>query len=335
MQELLAAKGRKVMSASLDRLDETALIDRIARVSTWGNYNQEGEWVPMAPSSDAAAFLLRRAGEWRLLPIDGLLTPPTIRPDGTIFSAPSYDPETRLYMKLPEGFLMPDVPDVPTRADAETALKLLKDLLVKFPFVTDTDWSVALSMLITAMVSCARPAPLHLMNAPTPGTGKSMLVDVAAAIATGQQCPVSSAAEDDAETEKRLVGAVIDGYPIISIDNVSKELGGDFLCQATERTLVRVRKFGKLDNFDIQIKSFLVGTGNNARVKDDMVRRTFPSDCYNGNISPNQRWNKSIKRTHVRVWRDEWRSEVRLETDPPNTQTHRHTGDNPGGRISL
>jgi hypothetical protein len=102
-----------------------------------------------------------------------------------------------------------------------------------------------------------------------------MLVDVAAAIATGQQCPVSSAAEEDAETEKRLVGAVIDCYPIISIDNISKELGGDFLCQATERTLVRVRKFGKLDNFDIQVKSFLVGTGNNARVKGDMVRRTL------------------------------------------------------------
>jgi hypothetical protein len=76
MQEVLAAKGRKIMSASLDRLDEAGLVDRFARVSTWGNYDKDGTWMPMAPSRDVAAFLLRRAGEWDLLPIDGLLTAP-------------------------------------------------------------------------------------------------------------------------------------------------------------------------------------------------------------------------------------------------------------------
>jgi putative DNA primase/helicase len=130
-------------------------------------------------------------------------------------------------------------------------------------------------MLITAMVATARPAPLHLMGAPTPGTGKSYLVDVAAVIATGRECPVSSAADKDDETEKRLVGCVLGGYPIISIDNISRELGGDFLCQATERTLVRVRPLGRSDNTNIEVKSFFVGTGNNARVKGDMVRRTL------------------------------------------------------------
>src|ERR687889_254265 len=72
-------------------------------------------------------------------------------------------------------------------------------------------------------------APLHAFRASTPSTGKSLLVDVAATIATGRPCPVIAAGKDAEETEKRLGALLRDGVPIISIDNVEGELGGTML----------------------------------------------------------------------------------------------------------
>jgi putative DNA primase/helicase len=110
----------------------------------------------------------------------------------------------------------------------------------------DTDRAVALSGLFTALV---RPsmltAPLHLHSASTPGTGKSYLVDLFSAIATGQRCPVIGAPKSEEELEKRLGGMIMKGVPIISLDNVEHDLGGPALCQVTERPRVSLRILGQ------------------------------------------------------------------------------------------
>ncbi len=67
------------------------------------------------------------------------------------------------------------------------------------------------------------------------------MVDLAAVIATGRRCPVIAAGKTEEETEKRLGALLRDAVPVVSIDNVNGELGGDMLCQLMERPLVRVR----------------------------------------------------------------------------------------------
>ncbi len=125
---------------------------------------------------------------------------------------------------------MPAIPERPTCDDATAALQLLLDLISDFPFVSDADRSVALSALATPVLRGAlTPAvPLHEITAPLPGTGKSYLVDIASMIATGMPAAVMAMAPEPVETEKRLIGAALAGYPIIAIDNCSKTLTGDF-----------------------------------------------------------------------------------------------------------
>ena len=118
-------------------------------------------------------------------------------------------------------------------------------------------------------------APLHAAKASTAGTGKSFLVDVASAIATGRICPVASAGLTEEELEKRLTGLLLAGYPVASLDNVNGELGGDLLCQAVERPLVRVRPLGRSDIIELESRATLFATGNCLRVRGDMVRRTL------------------------------------------------------------
>src|SRR5262249_48776683 len=150
---------------------------------------------------------LKRVGEHEFLPIVGVITTPTLRPDGTVLVEAGYDPATWLLLTDPP--ILPPIHDRPTFDDAYAALKDLDELLDEFPFVGAASRSVALSALITPIARGAFPvAPLHAARAPTAGSGKSYLFDVAAAIDQGERCPVIAAGRDEAETEKRL-GATI------------------------------------------------------------------------------------------------------------------------------
>jgi putative DNA primase/helicase len=120
-------------------------------------------------------------------------------------------------------------------------------------------------------------APMHLVSAPLPGTGKSYLADCASMIATSERCAVKSAAPKYEETEKRLIGAALAGFPIIALDNCREVIEGDFCCQIVERPLMELRALGKSDQHRIPNTFTMFANGNNAGVADDMVRRTIRS----------------------------------------------------------
>ncbi len=171
---------------------------------------------------------------------------------------------------------MPVIPDLPSRDDALAALKLLDGLLDEFPFADNASRSVALSSLITPIARGAfTVAPMHAARAPTAGSGKSFLFDTAAAIAIGQPCPAMAAGRNEEETEKRLGAALLAGQPIINIDNVNGDLGGDALCQIVERPVVEIRILGKSELARIESRCTLFATGNNLRLLGDMTRRVL------------------------------------------------------------
>ena len=209
---------------------------------------------------------------WALIP--GPASALFDRPDGSVLAVPGYDPETRLLLTQPPP--TPAILDRPTRAHAEEAVTLLDGLLDDFPFVDAPSRSVALSALMTPIVRGALAvAPLHAMRAPTPGSGKSYLVDIASAIATGQRCPVIAAGKTEEEAEKRLGAALLAGQPIVSIDNLNGELAGDALCQMVERPIVKIRPLGRSELVQIESRATVYATGNNLQPSGDMVRRVL------------------------------------------------------------
>jgi hypothetical protein len=56
---------------------------------------------------------------------------------------------------------------------------------------------------------------------------------------------------------------------------VNGELGGDLLCQLTERPLVRVRILGKSEAPELECRSTTFATGNNLMLVGDMTRRAL------------------------------------------------------------
>ena len=290
-QEVPASKGRMTISAGLASVTQAGMTDVLCQAAEWRKYDgRSKKRVRVDPPSTVAAIILSRVGRWTFPTVAGVITTPTLRPDGTVLHKPGYDPVTRLFQVVDPSLVPSYIPAEPTKQDAEAALAVLDKLVDEFPFVGAADRSVALSAIMTPIVRGAVPvAPLHAIRASTAGTGKSYLADTASAIATGRPCPVVSVSPRPEETESRLVGLMLAAFPLISLDNVNGELGGDLLCQAVERPTVRVRRLGASDIFEIESRATFFATGNGLRVKGDMTRRTVICNLDAGLERPEER----------------------------------------------
>jgi putative DNA primase/helicase len=271
-EEVPTADDRTTTIVRLREIRLDNMIDNLARCADFRRASKEGS-VAVDPPARVASILLARDGSWRFPKIAGVITTPTLRPNGSLLDKPGYDEATRLYLKPDRGLRL-RIKDEPSVDDARIALQLLKDLLVGFPFANPVDRTVAISAIVTAVLRSAMSvAPLHLIRAHCAGTGKSHLVDVAASIATGRRCPVITAGKTLEETEKRLGSQLLAATPIVSIDNAAADLGGDMLCQVTERPLIPVRVLGKSETPELECRSMVFATGNNVSVFGDMTRR--------------------------------------------------------------
>jgi hypothetical protein len=273
VDEVEATKGRKTMVARFTTVTQDMLRDFLARTARWERWNERRKaYTPTNPPREVAAVILSRAAEWQFRRAVGVITTPTLRPDGTILDQPGYDPATRLILIEPPR--MPPIPEKPTKEAAAEALELLNGLLDELPFSDEASRSVALSELVTPVVRGALPvAPMHANRAPAPGSGKSYLLDISSAISSGQPCPVISAGADEFETEKRLGAALLKGQSQIAIDNLNGELRGDALCQIIERPIVEVRPLGVSQLKRIESRATIFATGNNLILVGDVVRR--------------------------------------------------------------
>ena len=272
VEKTTAADGRTTTIANLHPFVVPSLLEWMASAALFERFNgRSRRWVVIDPPRQVAEALLARKGLWSVPRVSGVITTPILRSDGSLLADKGYDVATGLYLSLGlDELTMP----MPTREAAQTGLKLLTDLLAEFSFAEPRDRSVAISGLLTALVRGSLPtAPMYLVRAHTPGTGKSYLVDVIAAVATGRVCPVITASKSMEETEKRLGAVLLSGAAIISIDNCTRDLSGDLLCQLTERSLIKIRVLGRSEMPECECHTTVFATGNNVLFKGDMVRR--------------------------------------------------------------
>jgi hypothetical protein len=231
--------------------------------------------VDSDPPLTIVQTLKQRGGKLRFPLLSGVIHAPTLRADGSLLTRPGYDQATGLLFD-PMGVDFPPIPDRPTRDDAAKALSELEYIIRDFPFVTPAHRAVAISGFLTSVSRRSlATAPLHAYSAPIRGSGKSKLVDIAAVIATGQEAPVTAAGASDEELEKRLVSELLAGRAIITIDNCSRPIGGDLLCQMLTQTMVRPRILGKSETPTCPTGAFVAATGQNFVAAGDMERRTI------------------------------------------------------------
>ncbi|HKN27971.1 MAG TPA: hypothetical protein VJY34_08830 [Roseiarcus sp.] len=205
-EQAIAADESEIMIQRIFERGEHALLEDLSSAAHFERYDARRDgYVTTSPPMWIVKTLKERKGKLRFPILTGVVNVPTIRADGSLLVTPGYDQRTGLLFD-PLGVTFPPIPDRPTRDDALDSLALLNGLIGGFPFVADRHRAVALSAILTALSRRSlASAPLHAFSAPEAGSGKSLLVDTASTLATGEVAPVTAQGANEEELEKRLV----------------------------------------------------------------------------------------------------------------------------------
>ncbi|MDG4560003.1 MAG: toprim domain-containing protein [Candidatus Competibacter sp.] len=258
--------------------DSDYLLDRLNRLICWQRWNQrlEKNMQCDAPRTVATTLLARR-GHWQAKPLVAVINSPTLRPDGSILDQPGYDEATGLLF-VNNGVEFEPIPQSPTREQALAALAFLKDeVLIGFPFKADHDRSAALSAILTATVRHAlKAAPMHTFNAPVMASGKSLLADVAALIATGHPATIMSFTPDGDEMRKRILAVLMQGDLVVNLDNIEEPLANQTLCSVLTQETFTDRILGSNKTGTAPTLCCWQATGNNLVIAGDLTTRIVP-----------------------------------------------------------
>jgi hypothetical protein len=264
------------------------LVQAMADAAPWYALGVRGP-VPADPHLNYAQHLMARAGSWRFPVLRGVVTAPTLRSDGTILQSPGYDADSQLIYD-PAGVDFPPVPESPTKDDAAAALAKLDPMFAKFPFVDDAAKSVVYAAILTGLVRrTMRSAPLFAIDAPTAGTGKTLIAEVVGIIVTGHVPAMFSMGKNEEEFTKQLSVVLRAGDALVVFDNQSRPIEGDFLCSALSQELVQARILGKSERMMLPSNTLILATGNNIQLAGDVSRRAVVCRIDSGEERPDQR----------------------------------------------
>lgn len=266
---------RAANALTIQQVEIPYLIERLTQVARWQKFDaRQDAWKDVdCPKNIAETYLARCI--WNVPELFGVIEAPTLRPDGSILDKPGYDEETGLLFYPGRTVFLP-IPENPTKDDGFKALGIFKELLKGFSFVSDVDFAVALSAILTALIRRSiRTAPLHGFSAPKMGSGKSLLADIVAMIIAGRAAAVMSQADSPEEEKKRLLSVLMEGDPVIVIDNIERPLGSDALCSILTQETWKERLLGKNKTMTVPTNVAFLATANNLTFQGDLSTRAM------------------------------------------------------------
>lgn len=250
---------------------------RLSEIARWVKADAKGNYKRVAVP-DSVTHAVHTRGQWeRVRPLVGVVTAPTMRPDGSVLQAAGYDRKTGLLLWPSRAYV--EVPEKPTRDDAIAAAEAVLDLVIDFPFATAEDKTAWLAGLLTLVGRHAinGPCPLFAIDANMRGSGKSRLCDVAVLLAHGTKAARSSISGVDEEMRKQITSILAEGSPAALLDNVRSgaKLGGPAFDALLTSDVWKERNLGKIQNLTLPARTVWWATGNNLRFAGDLTRRAL------------------------------------------------------------
>jgi len=205
-----------------------------------------------------------------------LVTIPVFGPSGSLRLTPGFCKVSGILFSPRESLKIPTVPSHPSQKDIKKAKQiLLEDFLVDFPFSTRSDKAHAIVFLLLYPVRALikGPTPLHVVDAPVQGTGKTLLVSAVESIWVGDEISPMSEATNDEEWRKKLFSALRKAPPYITIDNIKQRLSSAALESILTAEAYEDRILGVSTISKVPIQSIFVATGNNIAYSSEVIRR--------------------------------------------------------------
>jgi putative DNA primase/helicase len=310
--------GKLIKACEVERTDfngKEILVDRMvtcnpralkqdvsasADLVKWRGDENNGRLVPCDPPDNVVLAITNKVCGPNIPLLHGIISPPTIRYDGSLLQEPGYDRQSKLLYN-PDGVTYPKVSNIPTHEEVVKALALWQDLLGEFPFVDEVDRSVAIA---TAMTFLSRKSlnlsPAFGITSPDFGTGKTYLVDVFSTAATGSTAAVIQTGDDE-EFRKRLETELLQGASAIALDNISLELRSDTLSAMLTSEFIKPRTLGAHYSTELATNLVLTITGIQLKIQADLIRRLLRIRLDAQAESP---WKRSFKNDPLKMVRE-------------------------------
>jgi hypothetical protein len=260
-------------------IEPAYMIERFTRAASFQKFDTRlNEYAEIDCTERIACTYLARKGFWKLPVLRAVIEAPTLRPDGSILQAPGYDAATQIFFDA-GGIEFAPVLENPTIDDARAALRELRTLLSGFPFVEECDRSVAHAAILTSLIRrSVRTAPLFAFRAPKMGSGKSLLADCVALIATGRPVPAMPQGKDEDEDRKRMLALLLEGDACCCIDNIERPLSSSSLCSILTQVTWKDRILGRTGTATVPTCVTWLATGNNLVISGDLSTRSLVCD---------------------------------------------------------
>jgi hypothetical protein len=271
--------GRLVRVMDTNCLDDfraaglRTVASEVAEFYTIKNTDDGPTTVRADPPKDVIECVLERGTYPKVRELQQVFSMPSLRPDGHLLTEEGYDAPTKSLLR-PEFTV--DVPDDPTMEEVHAARDRLLDLYQDFPFEEEIHRAAAIASMMTPVLRLAitGPTPMFIFESPTPSSGKSIMADLVAIVATGKGgTPMAPTNEE--ETTKQITSQLLLGAKVIWIDNVERPLGGPSLDAALTSDMWAARELGRNKMLHLKNAATWLATGNNIRLAGDLARRAI------------------------------------------------------------
>jgi hypothetical protein len=273
---------------------------RWVRVSTDKHDNvTERETVPPPAIIDDAMVNM----DLRIPALTRIVHAPSFTDGDLLLSDPGYHPSAKIYYDPGRNVTVPPIPATPTDADlARAKSTVFDDLLIDFPFVSDADRAHAVALLLLPFVRelISGPTPLHLIEAPTMGTGKGLLAEMLLFPALGVSPTAMTEAATDEEWGKVITSNLLMAPTAIYIDNLNRMLASGKLAAALTAREYSDRVLGSSEQVSLPVRCVWVATANNPTLSTEISRR-----CIRIRIDPrlDEPWKRAgFRHVKLRSW---------------------------------
>lgn len=286
----------------IDRFTLESLRTWLSAVANFWRTSEKGKRLRVdVPATLCSAILTYYP--WPFPHLEGITDVPIVRADGTVLDRAGYDDATGM-LYLPDPHMVwPPIPAQPPRQQVVAATSLIvDDLLGDFPFVGDADRANAVALLLLGFVRhlIDGPTPLHVINAPSPGTGKSLLSDMLLLPAFGSVLGNLGECRDDDEWRKQITGMVLAGARVARIDNIAEPLTSGALSRALTSHVWQDRLLGTSQLVSFPVQAIWVATGNNVTASSEITRRMLHIEL---NANAERPWQRGgFRHDNLRGW---------------------------------
>lgn len=250
----------------------------LSRIIAWYVLGKKKAEIPEPPPMDVVRNLLATPNP-PLPVLTRIVESPVFAPDGSLLTEPGYHAAGKTFYAPQDGFTVPPVSEAPTQEETQEAVRLLsQEVLGDFPFVDQADKAHVIAMTLLPFVRdmIHGPTPLHDVEASSPGTGKTKMIQVTTTISAGKMPDAMAEGGNDDEWRKRITAKLSTAPSILFIDNVRKRLDSGALAAAlTAYPGWEDRRLGFSEMVSYPVRCVWILSANNPVFSSELTRRTI------------------------------------------------------------